>query len=309
MNNHTNRRRRRWLTGAALGICLGMWAGTLCQLHSEERAADARAAADVTATARAYARYLVRSLEQLDQITMQLKFEWESSKGALKLEDMRKEGLYTAGLFQAVAILDRQGNPLTATVAFEGVRSAGPTAHLFKHRRSNSSAMNIAVGKPMADGAKPVLHLTRRLEDERGEFAGVIAVSIDPDYLSDFYAGSAMERGVFLAMVGEDGEFYATRAGAGVAHAHRPLFSDTRFLEAEAGMLRLAEPLMFADHRARFVGWQALGAYPFSAVVGLREVDVHRPLRDARLRALVLAALSSALVSLAAFLAVRRHDR
>jgi hypothetical protein len=56
-----------------------------------------------------YAHFLKRSIEQMDQVTMQLQYNWEASNGALDLKDMVRRGLFTAPHFVMVAIYDQHG--------------------------------------------------------------------------------------------------------------------------------------------------------------------------------------------------------
>lgn len=78
----------------------------LLKARSDLDLAGSTALKDAASYAEAYEHYVARSLSQIDQITMQLKYGWEQSAGATRLEDLRRNGMFTDPVFVSVAFYD-----------------------------------------------------------------------------------------------------------------------------------------------------------------------------------------------------------
>lgn len=296
-------------------LCALMWSVTLLQLQAERAVAEKHALVNVASLSRAYAQYLVRTLEQMDEVTLQLQYEWEKSHGTLRLEDLKQHGLYAGPQYAIVAIVDKKGNPVTATAPYTRLRKADVTEYLLRHWRNNASTVRIGLGQSRGD-EKPLIHFTRRLEDKDGEFDGVIVVAIDPSYFAEFYDSANFGQHGLSVMVGEEGEVLSTRLGADVLEAGRTPFLDTSFLDSDSGAMQSSGRVAFADKENRFVGWQALKSYPFTAVIGLGETEMLRAYQETRAiyigTASVVTAVLSIFAGVACFLSVRlalRHHQ
>ena len=273
-----------------LALCAVLWTATLLQLEAEKTVAQQQALDSVASQSKAYSQYLLRTLEQMDQLTLQLKYEWENSRGQLRLDQLKTQGMYALPQFAIVAILDRKGHAVTATAPLARLRTNERSDFLLRHWRSNSSALRIALGRanetaPAAGGASETLvHFTRRLEDEDGNFDGVLLIAIHSSYFSEFYDSVNFGKLGMSAMVGEDGELFSTRLGARVlpVHGGHGPFLDTSFLETDSGAMESGSRVAFSDKQNRYVGWQALKAYPFTAVVGLADSEMLHPYQETR---------------------------
>ena len=278
-----------------LALCAVLWTATLLQLEAEKKVAQQQALDSVASQSKAYGQYLLRTLEQMDQLTLQLKYEWENSHDHLRLDQLKTQGMYALPQFAIVAILDRKGHAVTATAPLTRLRTNERSDFLLRHWRSNSSALRIALGRangangaaaPGADDS--LVHFTRRLEDEDGNFDGVLLISIHSSYFSEFYDSVNFGKLGMSAMVGEEGELFSTRLGSRVLPVHGGQrsqgtpFLDTSFLETDSGAMESGGRVAFSDKQNRYVGWQALKAYPFTAVVGLADSEMLHPYEETR---------------------------
>ena len=102
----------------ALCLLLGslLWGATLVRLDTDRQLAQENALKSVASLSGAYAQYLTRTIEQMDQIAMQVQYDWNHSGGALDLKDFRRQGLLIAPQLITVTILDKDGLPVTSTV-------------------------------------------------------------------------------------------------------------------------------------------------------------------------------------------------
>ena len=263
-------------------LLFSLWAVTLLQLVAEKKVAEKHALESAASLSKAYAQALVHTLEQMEQTTLGLKYQWEQSDASLRLESLKERGLYAGPQYAAVAILDAKGNPLTATAPLERLDADERTDFVLRHWRNNTAAMQIGVGKRSARAGTPLIHFTRRLDDRNGEFAGVVVVAVAPAYFSQFYDSFNFGQHGISAMVSADGDLYGARLGPAVLAWSRTPFFDVGFLDGEGGALKSDGRAVFADKETRFLAWQALKGYPFTAVIGLAASEVLRPYQETR---------------------------
>ncbi len=258
-------------------ICLlagvALWLFVDARLASEKTALETQALKDTASLSRVYAAYLGRSLEQMDQITMHVKSDWERWNRRLKLEDLKKDGLFTASAFVAVTVLDREGRPVTSTApGRDGADYAD--SGLFRFHRSNiSTAMRIS--KPDLQSGRPqsLIHFTRRLDTADDSFDGVVLVAVEPEYFLSFYDRAILGDAGLLAVVGDDNILRASTIG-GTSGA---MISDTRAFRDIGKPRLISDADAFADGEARFVAWQELKSYPLSVMVGLSKQELLSP--------------------------------
>ncbi|MGK5026240.1 bifunctional diguanylate cyclase/phosphodiesterase [Janthinobacterium sp. RB2R34] len=265
-----------------LALCAVLWTATMLQLEAEKKVAQQQALDNVASLSKAYSQYLLRTIEQLDQLTLQLKYEWENAGGKLSLEQLKTRGMYAMPQFAIVAAFDRKGHAVTSTAPVQRLRTSERSDFLLRHWRSNSSALRIALGKMGEGKAGSLVHFTRRLEDADGNFDGVLLISIHSDYFSEFYDSVNFGKLGMSAMVGEEGELLSVRLGATVLPPQGAAFLDTSFLDGDSGAMQSPGRTAFADAQSRYVGWQALKAYPFTAVVALTDTQVLQPYQETR---------------------------
>lgn len=265
-----------------LALCAVLWAATMLQLEAEKKVAQQQALDNVASLSKAYSQYLLRTVEQMDQLTLQLKYEWEHADGKLRLEQLKTRGMYAMPQFAIVAIFDRKGHAVTTTAPVQRLRTSERSDFLLRHWRSNSSALRIALGKMGEGEAGSLVHFTRRLEDADGNFDGVLLISIHSAYFSEFYDSVNFGKLGMSAMVGEEGELLSVRLGATVLAPQGAAFLDTSFLDGDSGAMQSPGRTAFADAQSRYVGWQALKAYPFTAVVALADTQVLQPYQETR---------------------------
>ena len=150
-----------------LVLCAVLWTATLLQLEAEKKVAQQQALDSVSSLSKAYGQYLLRTLEQMDQLTLQLKYEWENSRGQLRLDQLKKQGMYALPQFAIVAILDRKGHPVTATAPLQLLRVNERSDFLLRHWRSNSSALRIALGRAGEDQMMTINEVRKYLRMNR----------------------------------------------------------------------------------------------------------------------------------------------
>ena len=101
---------------ACVAIGLVLLIATYAELDRERRTIQNNTMQEAITLGNAYAQYLARLLEQVDQTTLLLKYEWERSGRALKLEELLSKGIFASSQYAYVTIGDRNGVALTGTL-------------------------------------------------------------------------------------------------------------------------------------------------------------------------------------------------
>ena len=181
-----------------LALTLLLWGSVLVKERSDLALADSTALKDAASYAEAYEHYVARSLSQIDQITMQLKYGWEHSRGATRLEDLRRDGMFTDPVFAAVAVHDASGARVTSTGQGPVEASIADDAAFVFHRNNNSTALRMDA--PEGREGDGEVRFSRRLETGDDSFAGVIVLHVRSDYFTSFYNARVLGRKGVLMM-------------------------------------------------------------------------------------------------------------
>jgi diguanylate cyclase (GGDEF)-like protein len=264
---------------AALGILL--WWATLSKLADDRRALEQNAMKSVASLAGAYAQFLTRTIEQMDQIAMQVQYDWRREKGQFDLRDFRRQGLLIAPQLITVTILGADGYPLTSTVNLTTRPSAAAREYFVYHRNNDSPAARVGMPVVWPGTGRARLPFTRRLNLPDGSFGGVVAVSIGTSYFSEFYDDVSLGNDGMVAMVDLDGTVRTARVGDAVHTQTTPAMNDAILFDAVHGSMRTGTGRMFVDGKPRYVGWHKLADYPFIAMVGISEAEAMATYRAA----------------------------
>ena len=257
----------------ALLVVIALWTATLLRVEAEQERVAGQARKDVAAYAEAYEQYITRSVAQMDQITMQLKFSWENSRDAGLLDEMRRDGMFTDSAFRVVAILDRAGIVRSGTRA--GLLGADlSTGPYFKHHRdSNSTALRVDTAPTHFSAADDVVLFTRRLETAEEEFDGVALMAIDARYFTSFLSPATIGANGIVALAGSEGRLRVEQRSDGEAFVDAVALPRSGAWSGEQGVRLVEGADGFADGQARVLGWRQSGAYPLVALVGLPQTE------------------------------------
>jgi diguanylate cyclase (GGDEF)-like protein len=252
--------------------CL-VWVLTWAKLKEEKAKTSAYAFREASSLSKAYATQLTRSVEQIDQITLSLKYYWQKTPGALNLQQQLRHGLYPASAHLWVTIVDREGYPVTSTINLKADSpSVAHSKHFLAHK--NDPSLGLLISAPvMGNGlARPVILFSRRLDRADGTFDGLVVVAAEPVYLASFTHASALRQGDFLSVTKGDGVMLARKVGEGrdFLTSH---FRSIPIFETDEGVASLPQE-KFVDSQPRIVAWQKIKTYPLVSTVGLAEKGV-----------------------------------
>ena len=187
----------------AVAVAL-VWASVGVLLQQQYAAASRNALEDTANMALAFEENVNRTLASVDQMLLFVRTAYASDPAHFELQRWAKASHLVNDLTFQVSIIDRSG--------FLASSSLGPLQRLInlRDREHFQTQMNAAtdalfISKPLIgrESGKWSVQFSRRLLDPDGSFAGVVVVSLDPYWLTQFYDSISIGQGV-LILVGTD---------------------------------------------------------------------------------------------------------
>ncbi|GGC86711.1 sensor domain-containing diguanylate cyclase [Undibacterium terreum] len=261
-----------WLLACVL-LIFALWMRVSARLEMEQQTLRENSYKEATSFSRIYARQLERSLEQINQITLTLKYYWQDTRGGLRLEKQLGQGLYPSVNLLHVSVVNASGALVTSTLPIpKDSPSIADREYFLLHK--NNPATGLIISKPVLGLrlGRVITLFTRRLDAPDGSFAGIIVVAAETAYLASFNDEFALRKSDFFSMVDKEGTSFASQIGKN-SNTLQTVFSTSPTFAADDGVLRMPAE-KFVDGQARVIAWQKLENYPFLSVVGLSEQEI-----------------------------------
>ncbi|UUX95749.1 diguanylate cyclase domain-containing protein [Aquabacterium sp. J223] len=265
--------RRAVAVTAALGI-VGVLASAALSIGQDHRR---EVTAVLTDSERAAAKLASRTeevLQRVNQTSLLIKFLAERQR-LPRLEELAAAGALTADAVQFAYVTDERGFVRDSTS--EDVALNVADEEFFKRHRRDSE-VDLLVGPPQRDAisGRVGVPVTRRLM-RHGEFAGVVALFIEPSTLSLSF-GRQERHGTAVGVLGADGIYRSRTLDGRATHGERV---DLKLVLARAAEVkRSLQPVVSPiDGVARFVTAVPVPRYPLHVIVAH---DSHQALVDYR---------------------------
>jgi diguanylate cyclase (GGDEF)-like protein len=260
-----------WPTVAAmLGVIL--WMVVLSGLRADRETVRNDAYQKAISRTSAYSQQIARTIQQIDQTTLLVQYQWKKTNGNVDLDELRANGIFPKESFD-VTIADQNGAVVTSTIPFNDSVSFADHEWFQRHKLEKLNDLFVDQKDISLRTGKPVVRLSRRLENADGTFAGATWVTVTPPYLTTFYDGKNLGVGEFISLRLKNGPLLATRAGGGkypypVFYKQFPSFSESEGITQESGE-------KFWDNQPRVVAWKYLEPYPLLAISALTEEEIY----------------------------------
>jgi len=301
-----------WPACALLLACL-LWVLTLSVLDRDRAAVRDQAFKQAASLSRAYAEQLQRTVAQIDQLTLSLKFDWEEPQGTLNLERQHERGVYPGGSMLYATIIDRNGEIVTSTFKSARRVTFADRPHFQSIKKGEVKGLHISEPDYGVRLGRTVIRFSRGLVTPTGDFNGIATVAVEPSFLGSFYDESDLGKNDFVSARFTHGPLLVTKVG-GNAGMPKIYYRDDPVFKVPAGILVETED-KFGDGHSRIVAWKKLDKYPLVALAALSEADVYASYAATARSYLAYAAAGSLLLfmfavvgsMLSARLAWRRH--
>ncbi len=257
-----------WVVGLLFLIAL-LWTATETQVARDEQESREHAMQLVTATASAYAVQLDHLAGQIDRLTLSIAFDWQDAPSRLDLRRDRQRGLFPDKHEFIVTLIDASGRPVQTSSPIALKTHYAGADFFSRHASGCCSGLLISGPQFSASAGKPLIRFSRRLEHRDGRFAGVVLISVAPDFMVTLQDEAQQGVNDFVTVRLNDGTFLATllrhemRAGQ-IFYREPPVFGQPQGVYLVKGD-------RFVDSRTRYVSWYRIEPYGMVAIAGLAE--------------------------------------
>ena len=274
-------------------LIVAMWTATWLQLRSTERAVMSTATRDIANFAAAFEQYTRRTIKDADRIALLVKHEYEQHR-ILDVPRLVRAGLIEGSGILVVSVADAKGGIISRSNP-EGPLDIADRELFRLHAARDTGVLD--VGKPIASrvSGRPTIVMSRRINHPDGSFAGIVALSVTPDYFMEFYRATDLGKHGSMGLLGVDGTFRARRVGAEATSASDG--SAAQFLaRAELDPLGQFETRGEIDQVMRIVAYRKMADYPFIVTAAQAADEALEEFHKIRHNALLIAAAATVVI-------------
>jgi two-component system NtrC family sensor kinase len=211
-----------------------------------------------------------RSFAEIDEIVRGVS-DQDIRRNEPALHDRLKRIVMAMPQLQGIAIIDRDGHPLTTSSNMPANQSLDfSDRDYFQAQRAGDVGTYVSeVHRPRMGSLSPhFFAMSQRRASADGQFTGIVTVALLPDYFEKFYSRMATSNGSYFALVRADGNFLA----------RFPVPSERRAkLDAHsllhAGIARGLERSIYTvkaqvDQIERRIGYRKIAGFPIYVLSG-----------------------------------------
>jgi len=268
---------------------------TLYDEASETQRELEKVGRDAQNVARAFDENISHVIEQADEASDLLKFQYERVGAKMNSLEYRDAWLMQGNLANRFFILDEHGKQVYANDDI--VLNDGLIAGHMQLHQGHDSGQLMFLAKPVRDrvSGEWSMQASRRLNRPDGSFSGIVGVSISNEAVTRFYHQINIGRDGAISVVGDEGTIKAREPdGAkaiGMDFSGRPSFAVMR--QRQQGYLTSNGVV---DGKQRTYAYRQLENYPLMVIVGISVEEAMQPFYNNRFRGYVLAAFSTGVV-------------
>jgi len=213
----------------ALSAVLLIWLGGFYFANRERSDAEKAAWHNATNLSRAFEEQIIRSVRAADQTLLYVRDSYSRNPTDFDISLWARNSQFLSDFNFQVSVIGSNGRMIASNIAgSEPGVDLSDREHFKIHLTHDTDELFIS--KPILGriSNKWSIQLTRRITMADGSFGGVAVVSLDPDYLSQFYRSIDIGRDGVVALIGMDGIVRA-RASRGASNIGESLNSSSLF--------------------------------------------------------------------------------
>ena len=309
-------RSQKWILriGSYGSIILGLsaialiWIGALYFTHAEYIQTEKAARHNAENLSRAFEEQIVRSIRAADQTLLYARDSYAREPLRFDMSLWTRDSQFLTGFNFQVVIIDKNGLMVASNIpGSKPGLDLSDREHFKVHTERQSDELFIS--KPIFGrvSMKWSIQVTRRITMPDGSFGGVVVVSLDPEYLAQFYKSIDVGAKGTVTLVGTDGVVRARgsegASSVGESLANSKLFSAYR--QAPSGWYAAKSQL---DGIERLFVYREVKGYPLLVVIGLAKDELFQTyISNRRTDAAVACFLTLGLLAMT--LLLWRHQR
>lgn len=281
----------------AFGVFLlcSVWAGLFFKVQSERRIEINNAFRETGNFARAFEEHTLRTINGADQVAIFLKYQYEKEGAAIDIPRYVRAGRFANQPFVLLSVVDEHGDLKASSQEPFVFSNLKDREHFTVHEEYDSGRLFISKPVLGRSSGKWSIQMTRRINKPDGSFGGVIVVSVDPFYFTEFYKQIDLGGNFVIGLVGSDGVVRArqTAEKTDIGFVLKDDLLRNRLAAAGRGHFIATSPI---DGVSRIVSHRTLNTYPLTVMVGMEEAEMAARLQARFAAYYQVAALVSAVI-------------
>ena len=193
---------RAWWLIAVAGILLvgGIWIVAWHFAQVERQLVLDQATRETEGVAATFEQRTLRTIKNADVTALLLKDQYER-EGHVDIARALAQGIIPADAYLLLSVTDATGEIVDSSDPRAIGLSLGDRENFFLHSSEDTGSLDI--GKPirLKLNNHPALQLSRRLNRPDGGFAGMVSLSVDPDFFTAFYSRAELGTEGTLAFI------------------------------------------------------------------------------------------------------------
>jgi signal transduction histidine kinase/CheY-like chemotaxis protein len=292
---HTDALRDVLLTIVVSGTCIGLlWFGVNHSLQIERDAAEQAGIENTSNLARVFADNTARAIRQIDDALLLARDNYLQNPSGFDPGELGRSRRFISGFTFQLSLVGPDGIlKISSLGSPQTPVNLSDREHFSVHVRPQDDRLFIS--KPVLGrvSGKWSVQMSRRITLPDGSFGGVLVISVDPDYLADFYSTIDLGEDGSIALIGLDHIVRARTAGdTGIRLGQVLPNSDWLQSDVVAGHVLWTGSL---DGVKRLLAYRIVSDLPLAVTVAQSTTQVlarySRSSRDYRLAAGVLSAM------------------
>ena len=259
--------------GAAV---IALWAFLAVAIDFAYRSRDEALHRELEDLSWSFAEVVQSSVQTIDLATIDLRDHWTRQPKNFAAEVEKLLGRLESNTIFQVAVADARGNVVYSNLqSGVGKINIGDRLHFRIHR--DRQADELFISKPVLGrlSGRWSLQFTRGIRSEKGEFKGVIIVSVPPEYFTRFSEVINARSGGVSVMLDKSGHLYARQPRAD--HLNGASYLEPRTVESmQRGSLGWFDSLSPIDQMERIHIWRKVDERDLFVVLGVsRQEALH----------------------------------
>lgn len=229
--------------------------------------------------ARAFEEHTLRTIKNADQAIMFLKYQYEKEGRDINIHQYVREGRFSNQPFILMGIIDENGDLVVSDQLPFKPSNLKDREHFFIHKDLTDDTLFISKPVLGRSSGKWSIQMTRRISKPDGSFGGVVVISVDPFYFTEFYKQMDLGKNSSITLVGADGIIRARQSEQNAEMGQD--INGTSIMEhlfSNKSGYHITESQI--DNVKRIYSYRVLSNYPLAVVVGIDEAEALKGLKE-----------------------------
>lgn len=225
--------------------------------------------------ARAFEEHVRRTVGAIDQVLFNGREQYRRSPETFDVAQILANATSLQDISFQVSAIDREGMLFASNMGAAAERlDLSDREHFKAHSTTDRDELFISKLIVGRISGKQSIQFTRKLLGPKGDMAGVLVLSVDPAYFSDYYSSIEIGKQGLVSLMGLDG-FVRARSSAVPGIAEKPIGGERLARDiAVSGHSGAFEDHSCMDGVLRIVSFRKVKGHPLVVLVGLALSDV-----------------------------------